>query len=244
MAKQAQAKRKPPPPSKNGARMKMGGRTTVDDKKDKLSGILSAKGFCIGEITESSGVMNGGVEGKWVKEKFNWIDAQGNDNQVPDVLWRILVADRGPDGGPAPHWYRRACLHVLTDPKITDGSGYMIVSKYTTRRVLGEMTARYLKRVDSVIKKRRLFAAKPAFGIPDPITGELAPMFGLAPESTKNEDLVCILFGCSVPVILRMTSKDKYALIGEAYVHGKMQGEALSDWKKLGGSIPTIFNIV
>jgi hypothetical protein len=52
-------------------------------------------------------------------------------------------------------------------------------------------------------------------------------------------DLVCILFGCSVPVILReITGKLRkprdgrvyHELIGEAYIHGKMDGEALSTY--------------
>jgi hypothetical protein len=245
LTKQARVKRKPPTPPKNERRAKPSPKPMIGDKKDKLSGILSAEGFQIGHIVDTSGVMNGGVEGKWVKEKFGWKNPSENDNQVPDVLWRILVADRSPDGGPAPHWYRRACLHALCDPKITDGSGYMDVSKYTTRRVLGEMTARYLRRADSVIKKRRLFAATPEVDDTPGLVGDNFPsMYGLAPESARNEDLVCILLGCSVPVILRRMSEDKYSLIGEAYVHGKMQGEAMSDRSKLEGSILTTFNII
>ena len=42
---------------------------------------------------------------------------------------------------------------------------------------------------------------------------------GLAPKSARMGDLVCILFGCSVPVVLRR-SGDAYFLIGECYAHG------------------------
>jgi hypothetical protein len=42
-------------------------------------------------------------------------------------------------------------------------------------------------------------------------------MVGLAPEWTKTGDLVCILFGCNVPVILR-EQDDNYVFIGERYV--------------------------
>ncbi|KAF2731828.1 hypothetical protein EJ04DRAFT_514298 [Polyplosphaeria fusca] len=47
-----------------------------------------------------------------------------------------------------------------------------------------------------------------------------------------ENDLVCILFGCSVPVILRQRlggpGNSHFELLGEAYIHGKMDGEALA----------------
>lgn len=53
-------------------------------------------------------------------------------------------------------------------------------------------------------------------------------IFGLGPPGSGIDDLVCILFGCSVPVILRKErSGGHYTLVGEAYVHGMMDGEAM-----------------
>ena len=54
---------------------------------------------------------------------------------------------------------------------------------------------------------------------------------GLAPEESKKRDLICILYGCSVPVALRRmvdpaSNKEYYIFIGECYVHGIMDGEA------------------
>jgi hypothetical protein len=49
---------------------------------------------------------------------------------------------------------------------------------------------------------------------------------GLFPKDTQVGDLVCVLFGCGMPVILR-PYKDGYQFIGEAYVHGWMDGEAM-----------------
>ncbi|KAI0098083.1 heterokaryon incompatibility protein-domain-containing protein [Nemania sp. FL0031] len=48
---------------------------------------------------------------------------------------------------------------------------------------------------------------------------------GIGPVGLKKEDIVVVLYGCSVPVILRKV-KDRYALIGECYVLGLMDGEA------------------
>ncbi|OJI85742.1 hypothetical protein ASPTUDRAFT_118842 [Aspergillus tubingensis CBS 134.48] len=49
---------------------------------------------------------------------------------------------------------------------------------------------------------------------------------GLVPAKAQEGDLICVLFGCSVPVILRKQG-DNYTFIGESYVHGIMDGEAI-----------------
>ena len=49
----------------------------------------------------------------------------------------------------------------------------------------------------------------------------------LGPRSCEAGDLVCILRGCSVPVLLRRNGDlGTYTFIGECYVHGMMDGEA------------------
>ena len=54
---------------------------------------------------------------------------------------------------------------------------------------------------------------------------------GLGPSVTREQDLVCVLFGCMVPFILRKQG-DRYRLVGECYVHGIMKGEAIQSWSK------------
>jgi hypothetical protein len=91
-----------------------------------------------------------------------------------------------------------------------------------------EWTAQYLKRVQSVVMRRRLILT---------LREEFA---GLAHSSAQEGDLVCVLYGCSVPVILRkigprsnegllsdQSSSDHYEFIGECYIHGMMDGEAI-----------------
>lgn len=56
--------------------------------------------------------------------------------------------------------------------------------------------------------------------------------FGICPKNTAIKDNVCILFRCSVPVILRPVGKDAYKLVGEAYVHGAMSGEVVRNMEK------------
>jgi hypothetical protein len=50
---------------------------------------------------------------------------------------------------------------------------------------------------------------------------------GAAPQESQSGDLVCVLFGCSVPVVLRKRIGGEYQFVGECYMHGFMDGEAL-----------------
>lgn len=54
---------------------------------------------------------------------------------------------------------------------------------------------------------------------------------GIGPKWTKKGDLVCVLLGGAVPYILRPAGMD-FALVGESYVHGLMEGEAVDAWRK------------
>jgi hypothetical protein len=59
--------------------------------------------------------------------------------------------------------------------------------------------------------------------------------FGLAPQKTKSGDLVCIVYGADVAFILRKPEPGlgnvPGSFIGEAYIHGIMQGEYLKNAK-------------
>jgi hypothetical protein len=80
----------------------------------------------------------------------------------------------------------------------------------------------FVERVQQIIWNRRFFLARG-------IDGKI--LYGLCPPTTKETDTICILFGCSVPVLLRKresNGKKCYTLIGECYVHGMMDGEALT----------------
>lgn len=55
---------------------------------------------------------------------------------------------------------------------------------------------------------------------------------GMGPLRAEKGDMVCILFGCSVPVVLRRVSSDnikhqRFHFVGECYLDGYMNGEAI-----------------
>ncbi|PQE29215.1 heterokaryon incompatibility protein [Rutstroemia sp. NJR-2017a BBW] len=48
---------------------------------------------------------------------------------------------------------------------------------------------------------------------------------GMAAEKARKGDLVCVLFGCSVPVLLRESDgRDSFSLVGECFLDGYMNG--------------------
>lgn len=64
------------------------------------------------------------------------------------------------------------------------------------------------------MKSRRLAILK---------SGEIAAV----PNQSEVGDLIHILIGCSVPVVLRHKDGHSYEFVGECYVHGVMDGEAI-----------------
>ena len=50
---------------------------------------------------------------------------------------------------------------------------------------------------------------------------------GLAPEASKPGDQICVLLGCKKPLVLRPTPDLQYQVVGECYVHGLGDAEAL-----------------
>ncbi|KAF1850140.1 uncharacterized protein K460DRAFT_422571 [Cucurbitaria berberidis CBS 394.84] len=57
---------------------------------------------------------------------------------------------------------------------------------------------------------------------------------GMVPQRAIKGDLICVLFGCSVPILLRRTEhKEEFIVIGECFVEKCMEGEALDECKPL-----------
>ncbi|KAH8749956.1 heterokaryon incompatibility protein-domain-containing protein [Hyaloscypha sp. PMI_1271] len=54
---------------------------------------------------------------------------------------------------------------------------------------------------------------------------------GLAPQAAKRDDLICVLFGCDEPLIIRKIGCH-YVLIGDSYIYGIMNGEVLQEMRK------------
>ncbi|PMD64881.1 uncharacterized protein K444DRAFT_520287 [Hyaloscypha bicolor E] len=54
---------------------------------------------------------------------------------------------------------------------------------------------------------------------------------GMALELSRRGDLVCLLFGCRMPVVLRPEG-EYFRFMGECYVHGLMFGEGIEAFER------------
>jgi hypothetical protein len=187
-------------------------------RTNKFDGTLNVKGFKLDTIKNISGRVLDGIIPVEAFEYGGWpkVPEDGKfPHEVPDRLWRTLVADRGPDGTNAPPWYRRACLECLTH---VGSNGDLNTNKFKDFEDTPSAMKQFLKRVRDVVWNRKFFlTAGKRYG----------KLYGIGPPKASNNDIICILFGCSVPVVLREVGNDKYHFIGECYVHEIMDGESL-----------------
>ncbi|RSL63216.1 hypothetical protein CEP54_005312 [Fusarium duplospermum] len=184
--------------------------------------VLHAWGFRLAKIKDVSARNTGGVITKESLGMGKWRGFRKDTDSVPDPIWRTLVADRSHNGQVPPSWYQRACLRCLEIADVFN-NGDLNIGEILQGH--SEMLRKYLTRVRNVTWNRTFFTAT--------VQHREGPLFGLCPPKSKEGDFVCILYGCSVPVVMRESSSGRYmTLIGEAYVHGKMDGEALEDFEE------------
>lgn len=192
--------------------------TATDPNTVNTVFFLYVKGFQIDVIAKVSSRIAGGLLIRESLVMGGWDDTEDLSIQtVPEALWRTLVADRSPEGDNPPNWYHRACLNCFAHSTSTGDidSGALIANPLSSSTM-----TKFLRRVQSVVWNRKFLKSAEQ------------DLFGLAPMGTQVGDIICILFGCSVPVILREHRSPKgefdyFELIGEAYVYGLMDGESL-----------------
>lgn len=123
-----------------------------------------------------------------------WPSAVNGETDPPVEFWRTLVADRGKDGRNAPYYYATACRESVKKGGLRGGSvdtGALINSERNS------IIAEFCRRVQAVIWNRCLIK-----------TNEPVNALGLASQHVRKGDLICVIFGCTVPVILRKFKKE------------------------------------
>ena len=192
----------------------------AEDQPRKYNGTFCVRGIEIGTVEHCTTRAAGAIIHLDVLKMFGW---KGKD-QVMDSFedfWRTIVADRGPAGVSIPAWYAAACTQALQ--WYNEGANFLNIPDVRHNwEKTPEIMKEFLKRVEAVIWGRTFFEMHPTVG-----SKISYKCFGLGPDDSKVGDLVCVLFGCSVPVVLRRTAPDDYEFIGECYVHGIMDGEAV-----------------
>ena len=170
------------------------------------SRILSSLGFILDEIVEAYPSYNGDIPATWLKvgewrDPFEPTVSSSDIGEPPDRLWRTLVGNRFSSDGPQrlPAFWKQACrLLFQSMPKGKN-------STLSTDRFLQRSSAAttsvpkaalpFVHRMRAVVWGRAMIKTR---GRP---IGDHS--IGLAPSQVEQGDLICILYGCSVPVVLR-----------------------------------------
>ena len=63
---------------------------------------------------------------------------------------------------------------------------------------------------------------------------------GLAPEAAEENDVVSVVLGGEVPYVIRPKNNGHYLFVGECYVHGLMDGQALEGHEEGGSEVEEI----
>ena len=210
--------------------------TWAQQVRDLRSLIL--QGFVLDRIKAKDAVATAGIVPiSWAK-MAGWSQL---DESPPEIFWRTLVGNRNATGQRAPFHWGQVCISAFARRAV----GQDLDTSEAIRHGCPDPVRVFLERVQSVAWSRRL------------IRLDRFDDLGLTAKSVKKGDLLCILKGCSVPVVLRelidgcravatatpdplghfttvspvevaeRQPRVHYEFVGEAYVHGLMDGEAL-----------------
>lgn len=157
---------------------------------------LIVTGFHLDAIrTKKSPAVEGIIPSGWL-DLVGW---NGSPEPVPDRLWRTLVADRGPGGQKyPPAYFPLACKWVLDQ---RSRRGNIITNELLTFGKCPSIATEFLRRVQTVVWDRVLVLTEGRRGSKQ--------LLALVPPEAEEGDLICILYGCSVPVVLRRQRKRK-----------------------------------
>ena len=153
---------------------------------------MFVEGFVLDTILEQGQVaMSGNLPHDWL-ERIGWTDRTDDPPHEErwEAFWRTLVADRDSNGGDPPIYYQHACLAQLR--QATAQSSFVTDNWLDIAQT---PVTNFLRRMKAIIFERCLIETE-------------GKRLGLAKDKVKKEDLVCILYGCSVPVILRKIKKE------------------------------------
>ncbi|KAI0862667.1 heterokaryon incompatibility protein-domain-containing protein [Xylaria cubensis] len=152
---------------------------------------LYVKGFIFDEVDKvRDASQNGFIPVSWIA-LGGWEEPE--KNYPPDSFWRTLVGDRGKDNQNPPYYFSRACRESAIKGGLRSGG---INTKALIDNEQNSIIAEFCRRVQAVIWNRRLFKTKKG-------------ILGLGPSDVKVGDKVGIIYGCTVPVILRQKEKDR-----------------------------------
>jgi hypothetical protein len=148
-----------------------------------------------------------------------------SDCSIFDAFWRTLLAGRDASGTSAPTNEHSDVFSLILD-STTGQMPSLPGQTYTPRRQKGFFTLNNLrsrrpaKILEDLRTAMRAALTMRRFGITE------KGYFALVPRGTRERDQIVVFEGACVPFMVRRV-ENGYELVGEAYVHGVMEGEVL-----------------
>ena len=176
--------------------------------------VLAVSGTFIGNVQRLGMPWEHECVGKWLSDLQRLSDlipeSLSQTSQQTRGVWRTAVADQDIRRGT-----EKSRLSEDTTQKVHKALQDTDLSLVNAQTLIGATLGDYCHQIRAIAQGRRplLFS-----------NGCL----GIGPRETELGDLVYVLIGADVPYILRRQCQDdKFRIIGEAYVHGIMDGEAM-----------------
>jgi hypothetical protein len=164
------------------------------------------EGFILGTVAEISERSQGGkIPKKWANlvernpKSSGYSPAEGLwSRHAVDDFWRALVGDLSYTANNPPRCYRLILEQAYSGKADVDLEKLIFWGDCEPAKDVS-------RRIHAVIWNRRMMRVKREQNS----DRKIDKILGLAPDSAKEGDLVCILYGCSVPVILRCFEKSQ-----------------------------------
>ncbi|KAI0546387.1 heterokaryon incompatibility protein-domain-containing protein [Xylaria curta] len=188
---------------------------------------MISSGIVLGRVNNVSGKMINGTITSSCWNILGWTN--GAPNPDFNKVCRSLVADRDAEGWGVPKSYIQA--FDLTMKNLPPASP-VCVPDLINNKSQPRFVTTYLQRVRDTIWDRKFFSVIecPEAKMKRPLVKKA---IGLTSGDVRIGDLVCILFGCSVPLVIRphpnhldLSLQVHGKLIDECFIYGMMDGEA------------------
>jgi hypothetical protein len=123
-----------------------------------------------------------------------WFPAGGWEDMAqdpPDEFWRTLVGNRDKLRRNPPLYYQKVCKESITKETLARGS--LNTSEFI-KEGSSSIISEFYRRVQAIVYNRTFINTR-------------GGKIGLVDKDVRHGDLICILYGCSVPVVLRQRKK-------------------------------------
>jgi hypothetical protein len=208
---------------------------------DKL---LSCKGFKFDTFDGMGCSGNGTPDPKTILPSKGSANPYGSIEAIREAIWRSLVANRNLESEPLKDDYSSLLATPnLVNAQFEDGDPLQeltqsnvfvwfnnIMNANSKFQICGQDLSCYFTNLQpseiDVVHLREALMQRDRVNIRRRMVTTARGFFGLALETTQKDDIICVLLGCTMPVVLRQVG-EYYKVVGECYIHGIMEGEAM-----------------